>query len=56
VSFVRSVLLLAGVACAIAFALFIGHAISTHEGRPVLVGFALAIYTRTGRTPATHGH
>lgn len=54
---IRSILLLAGVASCVSFAIFAGHALSTHESGPVLIGtgflaagaILLAVYTRTGR-------
>jgi hypothetical protein len=60
-TFARSILLLAGIACTLAFVVFVGHALSTHESRPVLLGSALlgigvvllVIYARTGRAQAT---
>jgi hypothetical protein len=35
---IRSILLLAGVASSVSFAVFAGHALSTHESGPVLIG------------------
>lgn len=63
-SFARSVLLLAGIVCSLAFVVLVGHAISTHAGRPVLLGAVLlgigvallTIYVHTGHTRAADGH
>jgi len=41
---IRSILLLAGVACAIVFAYFIGHALSVGGGKPyIMAGAVLAV-------------
>jgi hypothetical protein len=55
---IRSILLLAGVAASVSFAIFAGHALSTHETGPVAIGAGflgagivlLTVYARTGRT------
>lgn len=55
---IRSILLLAGVASSVSFAIFAGHALSTRGTGPVLIGAGfllagivlLAVYVRTGRT------
>ena len=39
----RIVVLLAGVVCAILFPLFFGHALSTHESRPIVIGGAALV-------------
>ena len=62
-TFFRSILLLGGIGCSIAFVVLVGHAISTLEGRPVLIGAGLlalgvgllAFYARTGGTPVPGG-
>ncbi len=59
----RSILLLAGAACSVSFALFVGHALAVHTLRPALLGTALlavgaallALYTRGGN-PAAGPH
>lgn len=56
--FLRSIVLLAGVACCVSFAVFAGHALSVHSSRPLLMGLAaLAVgvillfgYSRAGRS------
>lgn len=63
-SFVRSLLLVAGVASSVSFAIFAGHALSTHHTEPILIGVGalaagavlLFIFSRTGREerPANH--
>jgi len=58
-SFFRSILLVAGVASSVSFALFIGHSLSAHRTEPVLIGFGalvagvvlLLVYARTDRDP-----
>lgn len=57
-SLFRSILLLAGVVCSVAFAYFFGHALSTGVGKHYLLGFVmlavgvilLAVFHRTGRS------
>ena len=59
-SVLRSIVMLATVALAVAFALFVGHAISTREVMPVVwgIGFLVAaivlavMQTRTGSKQA----
>ena len=54
---IRSILLLAGVVSSVAFAYFVGHALSTGHGKPVIVGaivlgvglLLLTVYHKTGR-------
>jgi len=61
---IRSVLLLAGVACCVSFAVFAGHALSTHESKPVLIGAGflalgavlLLVFDRTGKSATDRHH
>lgn len=56
VTFVRSILLVAGVASSVSFAIFAGHALSTHHMMPVYIGLGalavgaalLFVFARTG--------
>jgi ABC-type uncharacterized transport system permease subunit len=41
--FFRSILLLTGVTLCVLFAYFFGHALSTHEIRPVIIGTGLLV-------------
>lgn len=62
-TFFRSILLVAGVAACVSFAIFAGHALSTHHLEPVYIGLAallsgavlLFVYNRVGRGEDTAG-
>ena len=63
-SFLRSILLVAGVAACISFAVFAGYALSVHHFEPVLIGLGtlgagavlLFVYARTApRAEDAHG-
>jgi hypothetical protein len=67
VTFIRSIVLLAGVSACVSLAIFAGYALSTHHLAPVYIGsvaFAagavlLFVYNRTGGSggePAGDGH
>jgi hypothetical protein len=57
VTLIRSIMLMAGVAACVSFAIFAGHALSTHHLKPVYLGLVvfavgavlLFAYNRTGR-------
>ena len=65
-TFIRSLMLVAGVAASVSFAIFAGHALSTHHTEPILIGIValaagallLFVYARTGRDgdPARTSH
>jgi len=54
---IRSILLLAGAVSSVSFAVFAGHALSTHQPGPVAIGAGflvagivlLALFARSGR-------
>jgi hypothetical protein len=66
VTLIRSIMLMAGVAACVSFAIFAGHALSTHHLEPVYLGLAvfavgallLFAFNRTGRDSdaAGRGH
>lgn len=63
---IRSIMLIAGVAACVSFAIFAGHALSTHHMEPVYIGLIalvagaalLFVYNRGGRNdePAGGSH
>jgi hypothetical protein len=61
---IRSVLLLAGAASCVSFAVFSGHALAVHAMKPVLYGatflvlgaILLTVFAKTGKSAQPAGH